>query len=284
MVFAILSERYEGFVLNNEAAAYLKNMFPKEDIIYLMRNNNGDTGAINIARVADYIDHYRKITKIIDNADVIWLRLPSQWSFLFLLLFAFRIRRKKKVIHLCANRLTASFLLKKPSFLNLIRYFYGLLLSIYLRVFVKKCKFYYTGNHVKKNFFLRNGEYLVDQRLDSSLKKNGSGTVRYCYFGRLDKLGDQVLLDYLNAKGIVLDCYGNGTKLDTDLLRYRGFVASDIVASIMAGYSHYIHAGAEYYEGFPRTLFIAQSLGLECIVSRNSTFLEDITGPFSTYD
>ena len=91
-------------------------------------------------------------------------------------------------------------------------------------------------------------------------------------------------MDYLKSHNIELDCYGNGSKRNFGNMRYCGFVASDEVVRTMASYSHYIHAGAEYYEGFPRTLFIAQSLGLECVVSRKSTFINDIKGSFSIYD
>jgi hypothetical protein len=284
MVFAVLSERYEGLIKNNEAAAYLEEIFPEQDIIYLMRNHLTDTQAINISSFSGYFVHYLRIKSLISEADIIWLRFPSQWTFLFSLVFAVQIRRKKKVIHLCANRLTLDFLKRNLTIKNFLRYVYGICLAVYLRLIMKQSTYYYTGNHVKRNFFLRSGDYLIDQRYDPSLKREDTVIKKYCYFGRLDKLKDDSLLDYLSDHGIELHCYGSGDELNVDSLRYYGFVASDEVASTMAGYSHYIHAGAEYYEGFPRTLFIAQSLGLECIVSRKSTFFDDLTGFVSTYD
>jgi hypothetical protein len=286
MVFAVLSERYSRFVKNNEAAAYLDEKFPAENITYLMRNSSFDkeTGTINISSYLGYLVNYFEIKRTISEADMIWLRMPSQWTVLFSLIFGLQIRRKKKVIHLCANRLTFSFLRRNLTVKNFLRFVYGIWMVIYLKLFWGDCTYYYTGCHVKRNFYLRRGDYLIDQRHNTSMKREDIITNKYCYFGRLDKLKDDALLDYLRLSGIELHCYGSGSKLNVENLHYFGFVAAADVAKTMADYSHYIHAGAEYYEGFPRTLFIAQSLGLECIVSKKSTFFNDITGSVATYD
>ena len=181
------------------------------------------------------------------------------------------------VIHLCANRLTASFLFQNFNLINIGRFFWGLLLRQIFRLAERKgARFFHTGEHVKNNFKIKNSTYLIDfvpHMLNSVYRRQG-----FVFLGRTSKLNkNEELRRLASILPNKIDVYGPGSSQhNVDWVSYNGILSPSKVPVTISKYSALVCITEEYYEGFPRVIAEAISQNMWIIVNRDSTFYKDV--------
>ena len=232
----------------------------------------------------NYLLKFKQLRKDVQEADIVWVRGPS---FIPILAAGFflGIKDKKKIhIHICANRVTWSFLLKHFSVVNLFRYFYGVFLVAYYHYMQRSgSKFYYTGSHVKSNFHINTGDYLVDFVPDYITKKplESFSEHRAISLGRLNKLADNdEFIRFSSLFGREISVFGPGDFParfeDQKCISYEGSLAPSDVLPTVDRYSIVVCISNEYYEGFPRVIAEAVQLRKILVVNKSSVFFEDV--------
>ena len=216
------------------------------------------------------------------NCDKVWIRLPSGLSFICMIILQRELKKRKVAIHICAQRLTLRRLLERGTLNYFMRWLLGLIITIYLFIFWRNsADFYYTGNHVRRAFFLPwRSQYLIDAILErSNTKKHLNGEIlKVAYFGRCEKISPKSFALFKERfPEAVLSLYGPKPPLHPELnLHYVGYVSPDNVVDEMRAFDAIFACSDEYYEGFPRTVAQAICSGKSIILNRDACFFEDV--------
>jgi len=270
----VLFEKYKSSIEDNPSSEWLINQFNRGEKIFVMRETRThDEEVLNFSNFFKVLLNYSLLKTQFEKSSLIWLRMPSPLTFLTFVFFYKTIKKKECHIHFCANILTFSFLKRKFNFINLGRFLYGQLLKI---IFKKSSKhyYYYTGTHVKKNLRLNlDSKFIIDQSTEEQVKMDGEGVA---YFGRFLKLKDLKFLKFIEDNKITVHCYGSGDKVDHENLIFHGLLSSRMVQNCMNTYKTIILPGNEYFEGFPRIIYLAMKLNKNLIISNESNFIDDI--------
>jgi hypothetical protein len=276
MITFVLLEKYNNIPTDSPSAEWLDQAFIGGDKNFIMRNNPSENiteGVLNLSSFSQIFKKRLELSKILLKSSTIWFRLPSPKVFLILVLNIRKLKGKKVYIHMCANRLTFSFLKQNFNFKNSIIFLYGKVVQFYLRR-ITNVNYFHTGTQVAKNFNITlNSQFIIDQCLEKMPKIPGSG---WCYFGRQFKLLDDDLLKFLKINKIHLDSYGGGQELEDNHIESKGLVDSNKVPLLMNNYKTVILPGFEYFEGFPRILFTAITLNKHILIHSKSNFINDI--------
>ena len=276
MITFVLLEKYNNISTDNPSAEWLDQAFTGDDKNFIMRNDPSENiteGVFNLSSFSQIFKKRLELNNILLKSSTIWFRLPSPKVFLILVLNISKLKGKKVYIHMCANRLTFSFLKQNFNFKNSIIFLYGKLVEFYLRR-ITNVNYFHTGTHVAENFNITSKSlFIIDQCLKKLSEIPGSGC---CYFGRQFKLLDNDLLKFLKVNNIYLDSYGGGYKLEEYNIQSKGLVDSNKVPLLMNNYKTVILPGFEYFEGFPRILFTAITLNKHILIHSKSNFINDI--------
>lgn len=180
-------------------------------------------------------------------------------------------------IHICANRLTFTFLKQNFTVSNLLKFLNGKVTTLLLKVAERKgAKFYHTGNQVKRAFHIKKSIYLIDyipKYFEFTESRKG-----FVFLGRTSKIkGNAELSRFVSLIPTELNLYGPGesSKIPAGI-SYRGVVAPELVAKEISQYAVLVCITHEYYEGFPRVLAEAISQNMWVVVNQSCTFFQDI--------
>ncbi|MDU0114550.1 hypothetical protein RT723_16445 [Psychrosphaera aquimarina] len=297
-VVAVLAEMafVKGIAASNPTVAWLDKYFSNDKVTYIMRGNEPNTeSVINLPPsqgTIDYLKNYffnrnyridaktkaQKIRTDIINADLVWVRAPSLVPMLIAQIWKKEVQNKLNV-HICANRMTWRYLKEVPTFKNLARLIYGVILKLcFKRLESKGVKFYFTGNQVKDNFGLKNGTYLIDY-LTGPLKESDFN-FEMIALGRTTKfVNNKEMLRFAQAVGSPIDIFGPGeilSKKFSESYNTKGIVSPSEIQAILSNYNTLICISFEYYEGFPRVIAEAIQQNLWVVVTKKCVFYNDI--------
>lgn len=296
----IVSIFYEKPFCNNKASsnpsvAWMESSFDQHyDFKFIMRGGGDEDNVISFPESSSTVDtikkfffnsefraDFRKKKKLtinaIKEANVVWVRAPSLVP-LWLSSFWKSDVRHKLVIHVCANRFTLDRLVKSVSLNNVGRFFYGLVLKFVFFILSRKgVKFFNTGTHVANNFSIKNSDNLIDFIVnEDALQNSGNGRGLVC-LGRMSKINDNTeLRRFLSVINENIDVYGPGEFSDRAPFINKGVVDSKSVIYELSKYETLVCITEEYYEGFPRVIAEAVTLGMYVVISKKSTFVADM--------
>ncbi|MBU2917751.1 hypothetical protein KO505_07215 [Psychrosphaera sp. F3M07] len=297
-VVAVLAEMafLKGIVGSNPTVAWLEEYFSNDNVTYIMRGNEPDKdGVINLPSskgTIDYLKNYlfnrnyrsaaktkaNKIRTDISNADLVWVRAPSLVPMLIAQIWKKEVQNKLNV-HICANRMTWSYLKEVPSLINVVRFIYGAILKVcFKRLESKGVKFYFTGKQVGDNFGIKNGTYLIDYLTGSLIESEFN--FEMIALGRTTKFANnKEMFRFAQAIGSPIDIYGPGEALNKNfsgIYNTKGVVPPSKIQAVLSNYNTLICISFEYYEGFPRVIAEAIQQNLWVVVTKKCVFFNDI--------
>lgn len=230
----------------------------------------------NVRNVQWYLD------KQIKCHDQVWIRgpgiIPLYHGFKTVMKHGVAKKNKIVMVHLCANRLNFSYLIGHVTSRNIFRFISGLV-ALY---FVKKItpftnNFFYTGSHVKQNFYLpEDSRYIIDTDVEEQGAQARSKKI--VFLGRIEKLANfNHELFELKKRGVLVEAFGSDSVMVADdCVRKGGYIAPSAVLTALSEYKICLCWSNEYYEGFPRVILEALAVGCIVLVNKGAVFENDV--------